>query len=410
LKDFFIARQPIFDRRMEKYGYELLYRHKDVQYAHFEDGDLATSNVIVNVFSELGLENIVGKTKAFINLTRNFFLEQIPLPFPPQQIVIEVLEDIVIDSMIRRSIYDLSRRGYMIALDDVTCIQNVIPLLETTHIAKLDIQAIPRGDLAGIISFLKNHNIRILGEKIETATEFNYCRYLGMDYFQGYFFAKPQLVKGKSPSPAKLALIRLIAELQDPDVDFGELESLVAYDVSIGYKLLRLVNSSFYGFHQDVNSIRQAMIILGTTQLQSWLSMFLLSASSDKPKELSTLAMVRARMCELLAVQSHEKETGTFFMVGLLSALDAFMDLSMEQIIKALPISPEVSEALLHHTGNLGRTLECVLNYEKGAWSKIGTGLPNYERLPYVYLEAVKWVTKIESILNNDCSLELSAS
>lgn len=403
MEEFFACRQPIFDRQLNVIGYELLYRNFETDRARFLDGDLATSQVILNTYAEIGPEIILGDHKAFINLTRNFLVGKYTFPVQPRRLVLEVPESIVTDHNLIESLRALSGQGYEIALDDVTRPQSVQSLLDLADIVKLDLPAISRTFLAHYVDFFREHNrgrgLKLLAEKVETQEEFELCKELGFDYFQGYFLCKPKIVRSRRLPPTRLVILRLLNRLQDSEIDFGELEELVAQDALLGYKLLRLANSAFIGVPYEVRSIRQAMTLLGLDQLRAWLMLFFLARMDDKPGELSILAIIRAKMCELLANSTHEPHPNAFFLVGLLSILDALMDQPLAALLENLRLSDELAKALLEHTGRLGEALECVLAYERADWESVRFAGLSTNLIRYIYIEALGWVSSVRSMI-----------
>ena len=269
LPNVYIGRQPIFDRYMRVMGYELLYRENTINEANIEDPDQATSHVLLNTFAEIGLEELVGKQKAFVNLTRNFFLEKYPIPFTPRQLVIEVPETMVLDKEIISHIQDFSQHGFLIALDDVIELERIREVANIADIIKIDLSLIPKEQILPLAYSLQFHKAKLLAEKVETKEQLDFCLRAGFDYFQGYFLSKPNLVSGRQVPTSRVVLLQLLAKLQNPDVSFHELEYLIAEDAVLGYKLLRLTNSAYYGLRSEVKSIRQAMALLGIEKLRS---------------------------------------------------------------------------------------------------------------------------------------------
>lgn len=400
LPNVFIARQPIFDRYLRVIGYELLYRSRASEHATFLNGDEATSQVILNTFAEIGLEEVVGKQKAFINLTRSFFLDKYPLPFTPKQLVIEVPETLVLDQEIIDHIQHFSQQGYPIALDDVTSLTNIRPLLNLADIIKIDLTLIPAEKIQPLAYRLQFHRTKLLAEKVETREQLELCMKAGFDYFQGFFLCRPNLISGHKTSSSRLVLMQMLAKLQDPEVGFEDLEYLLAQDAILSYKLLRLTNSAYYGIRSEIKSIRQAMTLLGLEKLRSWLSLILLVEKQDKPRELTILAMVRARMSELLALNAKLEAPESYFLAGLLSALDAIMDAPLEELLENLLLSETIKEGLLEGKGMLGQAIQCVLAYERAQWEKVSFLHLNAETIRDIYLQSLQWVETMRKALN----------
>lgn len=397
--DFFVGRQPIFDRQLKVVGYELLYRSFKTNVAIIKDGDYATSEVVMNTFAEIGLQRMVGSQKAFINITRNFFLQGYPILFTPEKVVLEVLEDIATDPEILKSISTITQKGYRIALDDYPFPNGATELLPYTTIVKLDLQTTDRSCLPQAVKFFRKLHIALLAEKVETHQDFYLCKDLGFDYFQGYFLCRPHIVEGHKVSPTRLVVLQLLSRIQDPDVNFNELEVLISQDVNVGYKLLRLVNSAFFGIPTEIKSIRQALAMLGLMQIRGWLSLLLMMSITDKPNELTAIAMIRARMCELLANSQGKAHAETYFLVGLFSVLDALMDMPMNAILESLSLTKDSQEALLYHKGPMGEVLNSVLAYERGDFEQVLMPGFKADDVRSAYIDALDWVRGISESL-----------
>jgi EAL and modified HD-GYP domain-containing signal transduction protein len=399
MHDVYVGRQPIYDRQLEVYAYELLFRSGEVNQARVMDGDQATSQVILNTFMEIGLETIVGPKLAFINLTRDFILQDYSFVFPAGRVVMEVLEDIPVDTELLTAVRRLSTQGYLIALDDFIYHERLQPLVELADIIKVDILALDQRALQEHVATLRQYKVKLLAEKVETQDHFKYCRDLGFDYFQGYFFCKPEVIRGQRVPANRMTTLQLLVKLQDPETDFAELEAIISRDVSLSYKLLRVVNSAFYAMPQKVDSLRHALLRLGTRQIATWISLILLSRIDDKPHELMVTAMVRAKMCELLAQALKHPNKDRFFTVGLFSALDALMNSPMEEILISLPLSNDITSALLHNVGVLGDALRCVLAYERGDWEAVNCYGVDGSTITEAYLQAITWTTETSNTL-----------
>lgn len=403
MPDIFIARQPIYNRTQHVYGYELLYRSSDENRAVIPEGDAATSQTLLNAFTEIGLNNLVGGRCAFINLSRGFLTGQYPLPLPSERVVIEVLEDVKIDSELVQSVTHLARQGYTIALDDFVYREEAIPLLKLAHIVKLDVQALSEDDLRYHVSTLGQYRqLKLLAEKVEVQEEYEVCRDLGFHYFQGYFFSRPRIIKRKRVPSNQVALVQLLAELQRPDVTVPKLETLISRDVGLSYKLLRYINSAFFGLPKPIESIQRAVVFLGTNVIKRWATLLVLSRFEDKPAELMVTAVVRAKMSEILAKAMGYPAEEICFTVGLLSVLDALLDMEMEKVLGMLTMSEEVNGALLKRSGMPGKILEMVLHYEFNEWDAVAHGEVPVDVVRDAYLQSIAWATETCRILVGD--------
>jgi len=402
MQDIFVGRQPIFDRNIKVYAYELLYRHAYVNYAEIHDQDAASCDVMANALLEIGLDAIVGPHKAFCNFARGFLLQQDDLSFVSDRLVIEVLEHVEPEPEILKAMEFFSGQGHLVALDDFVYRPELRPLVERADIVKLDVMELNMDQVAEQLTMLREIKpLKFVAEKVETNEIFQQCRELGFDYFQGYFFSKPKIVSGKKLPPARMAMIRLLSELQNPDVSITEVEKIIESDVYLSVKLLRQINSSYYNLINEVTSIRQAIVCIGLNHIRTWACVLMLGGVSDKPQELLGMALIRAKMCELLAPGADTAKQQVFFTVGLFSLLDSILDAPMSHILDSLPLSEEINDALLDHGGDAGTTLREVQCYELADWTALEGASHSSEDLANAYWEAVAWVEKIKASLND---------
>lgn len=389
-REILIARQPIYDRALDCTAYELLYRCGDTPGMGSADGNQATAQVILNAFVEMGLQQILDGRRAFVNFTRDLLLMDVSQVLPPQMAAIEVLENIVPDPELLRVLELRSEQGYTIVLDDFRYSEALLPLVRLADMIKLDIRSMTHDELWEHRRLLEPYDVKLLAEKVETLDEFHLCKDMGFEYFQGYFLARPVVIRGQRMPPNRLATLRLLTRLQDPNVHVRELESLVRQDVTLSFSLLRSVNSATFPRRTRVESIGQAILILGLDYVRNWASLAVLSRLGEKPRELMTTANVRARMCEGLGTALNAGCADAFFTIGLFSVVDALMDRPMEEIVGLLPLDARVAEALTGGSGIMGQVLHTVVAYEKGDWGNT-FGLPLTENmLRRAYLDAVR--------------------
>lgn len=397
MQNVFVGRQPIFDKNLDVYGYELLYRSADQanNSSGMIDGDQATTQTIINTFVEIGLENLVGDKFAAINLTEKYFLQENIIPFTPKQVILEVLEDIDVTPELIQAVQRLVDAGYIIALDDYIYNPAHAPLIDLAKIIKIDLTALNKEELAKHALELKKYNVQLLAEKIETAEEYEYCRDLGFEYFQGYFFSKPQVVQGKGLPANRLTVLNLLSVVNDPNADNEDLADAINADVATSYKLLRMLNSPAFGLQRKVDSIQQGVMLLGRRKLASWASMLAMSNLDDRPIEILRIAMVRAKMCEILAEKSNAPNHETYFTVGLFSALDLLLQRPLEELLGPLPLPEEVVAALMQRQGQLGKALRCVLAYEFSDWDDVRYDRLKNNEIFISYIEAFTWANAI---------------
>lgn len=402
MPNIFIARQPIYDRKLNVYAYELLYRASETNQANVVDGDDATSQVLINALMDIGLPNIVGSAYVFINLTKHYILEGLPPTLAQDNVVLEVLEDILPDETLITALNKFKAEGYTIALDDFIYDSTKRSLIEVADLIKIDLIALPEGALEDQVKILKPYGVRLLAEKVETQEEFGHCRDLGFYYFQGYFFCKPNLIRGKRIPTSRIVIMQLLAELQSPELDFGELRDLISQDVSLSYRILRYINSAHFSLGRKIDSIRRAITLMGLKTIKSWVAILAMSSVDDKPHELILTALRRARMCETLAeitIGTHKIPAENAFIVGLFSTLDALLDKPLADILGTLPLTDEINDALLRHDGPLGQLLYLILEYEQGHWDSVGNSQYDASTLHNAYLESIHWADEISGTL-----------
>ncbi len=388
--DIYVARQPIFNARTDLYAYELLFRNNDDNQASITDGNAASSQVILNAFVDMNFQAIAKYHPVFINLTRDFILGELPLPMAPDSLVIEIPEDIEIDDRLLSVLKSFANKGYTLAVNNFTPEDHKLPLLDRVDIVKIDLQLCDRDKLPGFVAQLKSHDVKLLAEKIESHNDFEWCQELGFDYFQGYFFSKPKNFTAQSIKPNRLAILRILATLQDPDCDIRELEGLISNDVSMSYKILRIINSALYSMPRNIDSVKQAILALGLKAIRDWVAIISLTDIDDKPRELVALSLQRARMMTSLA-EAQGMDADAAFTTGLFSCIDALMDQSMERIMSELPLANDIVRALLNHEGRLGELLEFVTHYEQGEWDKLTMDSLSADELREFYLESIEW-------------------
>ena len=401
MDEIFIARQPIYDSQLNVAAYELLFRSgKTVNEADFLDGDSATTNVIINAITEIGMDQLVGPHRAFINLTRNHILQMADQPMPElkDRLVLEILEDVEAEEIVLDAVTKLANDGFTIALDDFIYSDSLQPLVELSDIIKIDLMALNETQLEEHVKKLANGKRKLLAEKVETQEEYDNCKRLGFDYYQGYFFSKPQIMKGKSLPANKMAIMKLLSELQDSESSNEKLADTISQDVTMSVRILRYINSAQFGFSKEVDSIQQAIMMLGRTTIRNLANLVSMSQIQDKPHELLIISMIRAKMSECIAHRIKvDKEA--CFTIGLFSIIDTLMNQEMELLIEGLPLAENIRAALIRHEGEFGKILHCVLAYESGDWANINFDKMTLNEIRSCYLDALEWASSSNFLL-----------
>ena len=393
--DVYVARQSIYDAKLRVAGYEVLYRSSHENRAVVADGNQATSDLLLNAVVDIGLERVVGEKLAFVNLTREFLLGRHPLPLDNRQLVLEILEDVVIDEELVGGVSDLVARGYVLALDDAVFRDELKPLLGLATIVKIELPAIPKADLASHVRRFREYPVKLLAEKVETVEEFDRCRELGFEYFQGFFLSRPQMIPGKRRQANEVAVFQLLRRLSDPNVTVDELERIIKDDTVLSYKLLRYINSARFALHTRVESLRQVILSLGLQGVRTMAMLAALAGTEHKSGDLMKDATQRAVMCEHLGRLSKHLEPSACFTAGLTSSLDAVFDLSMEEVLASLPLSSALKAAVEQHEGEIGEVLQCAIAVERADWDAIRCGHLTPDEIRSAYLSAIDEVTEL---------------
>jgi EAL and modified HD-GYP domain-containing signal transduction protein len=404
--DSFVARQPIVDAKKDLFGFELLFR--DSWENRFPDvsSDEATSRLIVDSQLESGLEGLVGSRPAFINFPERPLLEKFPQLFSTDAIVIEVLESVQPNDAVVKACAEMHEQGYRIALDDFSddrCWQAILPHVD---IVKVDISDYTPEGLEALVGKPHLRGKRLLAERVETLVEFEYCAGLGFELFQGYFLARPEVVKSKKVSANKLSMMQLLAETAKSPMDFDAINKLIAQDGGLSIKLLKFINSPYFGVVANITSLSHALAYLGEEQMRKFISLLsMASLGADKSPALLGMAVARARFCELLAEETGGCDTGAAFLSGLFSLIEAVTDESLEQVFAKLPLDPAIKLAVEGDESHLAKVLALAIAYEKGHWLEVqglsaAVAVSQHELLQ-IYTNALTWAVPMEEALGS---------
>lgn len=393
----FIARQPIFDIKQNVYAYELLFRSGLENYFHHADPDEATSRVISDALMLFGQDHITEGKRAFINFTRELLLNDFAAMLPPEWVVIEILETVEPDPEVVAACRRLKKMGYTLALDDFVYEPKFQPLVDLADVIKIDFMAVDQKERRAMVDRFRPLGLELLAEKVETIEEFQEAVDLGYRYLQGYFFAKPHIVSGRDMPRFKAAYLRLLQEIHRPGLSFDDLAGIIQSDVSLSYKLLRYINSAFFGLPSQIHSIKQALVLLGQDNVKKWASLLALAGmGEDKPDELVVSSLIRARFCESLADRLGLADRASdLFLLGLFSQMDAFMDRPLGEVVAGIPLPEDVKTALTTCQGGLASLPKLIGAYERGDWDALSgfireAKLPE-DLIPGIYVESIGW-------------------
>ena len=395
---FFICRQPIFNRNVTVMGYSLFFYPYPTNPPVTTMDNLQVARALLDTVGDYGLNKLVGDKIAYFPVTRQLVRHLPSTVLPANKVVLQVLKDTPLDEPFMERLESLSKAGYAIAQDQVTVLTEWVgTLAHLTQTFNVLIHGRDPQRISDTMAKLRLSRSKILAEWVETLDEFTYCQRLGFDFFQGAFFCQPRRLITRHVDASRMSVMRTLASIQDPRSDFPHLGKIIAQDAVLSQKLLTMVNSPAFDVPRSITSIEQAVAFMGLKQLRSWMSLLTMASIPGKPTELTSIAILRAKMCELLAHNLGQRQTDVFFVVGLFSVLDALLDLPMQQAISNIPMPSEAVEALLTRSGLPGQILQVTLAYERGDWAiLLKTGLQP-EMLTSVYLQAVHWAMDLST-------------
>ena len=409
---FFLGRQPILDRNHNLVAFELLFRQEETEETANITNDLfASANVIVNAYGQFGIQNVLGQQRGFINADPDLIMSNIISLLPCKHVVLELREPTSITPEFMQRCNELKQKGYQFALDNIIAMNSrVEQLLPIVSVVKVNILALEKTQLAELVAELNRWPVLLLALKVEDREQETRCMQLGFQMFQGYYFAKPEVMSVKRADPGKLSLLKLLTLVMG-DSDIDEIEKEFKYQPGLSYNLMRMVNSVASGLSQKINSIKHAIMILGRKQLQRWIQLLLYTANQSDDSMSNALmqtAAARGKLMELIATteRPHDKNYHErAFMVGILSLLDVLLGIEMQQIVDKLGISDDMSQALMTRDGRLGQELKLIEANEKGEITTTQSilnelGFLSLSELADIEIQALGWANRIGEATN----------
>lgn len=398
MHDIHVARQPIFDVQDRLYGYEILYRSRaDQNFASGVSHEQMATDTLVHTLLGMGLDHVTHGTMAFFNISQDVLLANPIEVLDPSRVVIEILETVACNPATLDVVRRLRAQGFTIALDDFVLSPALEPFVRLAQIIKVDVLDRDPVELQRAVDELRPYGCRLLAEKVESAEEHARFREMGFDLFQGYFYARPEILSKREIPVAHVNALRLMNTLRDPDSSDNDVETAFRHDLPLTYKLLRIVNSAAVG-GRGIESIGHAIRLIGREALYRWLALLVISSMvtrSGISSELVQAAVMRGRLCELIAQAAGSRDAGQLFMVGLFSHLDALLRRPMDEILDHVDLAPTVREALLARGGPLATALLLVEAYETARWNDVAehaTALGIcHDELPALYRAATEW-------------------
>jgi EAL and modified HD-GYP domain-containing signal transduction protein len=369
LRNFYLARQPLLDRNQALFGYELLFRNTPANSAEIDSGLSATAGVLAHA-AQLGLPRAVGDATAFLNVDTDALMSDIFAFLPRERTVLELVGSVEATEPVLWRLAELSGHGFKFAAEASVHGSRLGRLLPLLDYVKINLRAMPVVTMLSLVPRLRGTGKRLIAEKVESQAEYRTCLDLGFDYFQGFYFARPSVISGRKLSPSQLAVLDLM-QLVVSDADNIEIERAIKRDVTLSINLLRIVNTPAAGLRQRIDSLGQALVIVGRRQLQRWLQIMLYAERGNHghtQTPLLMLASTRARLMELLAGrlrpgQRHVADMA--FTVGIMSLMDTLFCVPMADLVEQIPVSDEVANALLKRSGFFGELLRLAESFEK---------------------------------------------
>ncbi|MCJ8340102.1 MAG: HDOD domain-containing protein [Pseudomonadales bacterium] len=401
-KEVLMARQPIFNNKLETVAYELLYRgdHSDNQAVFDFSGSLATINVLLNSYTSVYQNNQLKRMPAFLNLTYDLIVNDTLPNLPTNQIVLEILEDIEVDARLIKSVKSLCNKGYKIALDDFVYDDKYIPLLQLAQIIKVDVLGMTPEQVIAQVEKLKPYKVTLLAEKIETHAMYQHCKDLGFKLFQGYFLSTPEMVQGSKVKPTQAKLLSILQALQDPNVTSTKLEKLIIQDPVFTFKLLRIVNSSANKLVREIESVSEAINILGIADMKKWALIIAMLSNQGKPEELTRQLLIRGHMCEKVACASGVKDISGYMIAGMMSGVNALLDIEQKELLEQIPLTQEIKAAIIKGTGVMGNILRNTIHFGEGNWQQMSADFDT-DIYAKAYLESLDWACNSMHCIDN---------
>jgi EAL and modified HD-GYP domain-containing signal transduction protein len=396
----YVARQPIFDREEKVFGYELLFRD-GLENAFTGDNDEA-SRATLDRSLLMGLDVLCDGRRAFVNCTRDTLIKGLVTLLPSTITVVEILESVPSDPDVIAACQSLKDAGYLIALDDYVADDPREALAEIADIIKVEMQLTTEEQRLALIKRFGPTRCRLLAEKIETHAEFVRARDQGFVYFQGYFFRRPEMMNTHDMPANRMNYLRMLQEVSRPDLDSGALEKLIKAEASVCYRLLRYLNSAIFGFKSEIHSVRHALSMLGERDVRRWVRLVAaVGAGQETTSDLVLSALVRARFGELLSARVPHGDSD-LFLLGLLSLIDAMLEMPMEEVLEKLPLDHETKAVLLGQPSQLRPVYQLMLARESGEWAasaELSRSLHlDADDVAGFYWQAQQWAREVSNV------------
>ncbi|WP_370280991.1 EAL and HDOD domain-containing protein [Pontibacterium sp.] len=395
-----MVRQPIFDRQLKIIAYQLRYQYSELIEDSLFDHETEGALLVMHTFTSLFQDGQIRKVPVFLPFPSSMLEGGNPLLLPKRGFVIEINPAIEVNDSLIKHLKLLSQQGYRLALDSFAMQPHLLPLVKLVNIVKIDFSLMPRNRIIRLVRMLRKSNITALAQNVDDFETLKFCKKAGFKLFQGPFISRPVKVLGKTVPGNSAALLQLLQQLQRPDITPAEIEELIILDPKLTFKILKVVNSAAYQLSRPIDSMQQAVVLLGHDQIRKWATLITLTGNTDKPEELTRNLLVRGRMCELLAEATGSQVRDSAFMVGLISQLDLLLDVAMEEILTQTPLDNDIKQAISQHQGELGQLLHEIIAFEEANWPVIQQSKIDNQFFEVAYRHSLRWAEQAMEALN----------
>lgn len=403
--DVVVGRQPIFDRSLEVFGYELLFRQVNLDgevsstsFSPEVEGPLMTPEVLFNSVS-IGIDRLVSDKRVFLNADRALITGSVPLLLPPERVVVEVLETVLPEPEVIAGCRRLVARRFTLALDDFVWFAGAERLLELASIVKIDVLALDPEEVRSTIGRCREFDVRLVAEKVETPAQLERCVALGFDYFQGYLLARPDVVAGRPLDADAFSRLQLVARLLDEECEVEEIEAVIQREPLLSQQLLELAGlGAARGLRREIRTIREAIVLLGAHRLRSWAGLMLMIPRGDARREDVSTALVRARMCELLAEPLGQRVAQWAFTAGMVSAFDLLLGMEIRRVLDTLPLAADLRSAVLRDHSPVGHIVADVCRFQLGQLGSANRSGLSTLAITRAWTGALEWATDVSRI------------
>ena len=394
--DIVVGRQPVFDRELTVVGYELLFRSVDgAAFSDALDGDLMTTSVLFSSVG-IGVNRLVGDKVIFCNADRGLLTGTVPVVLSPERTVFEVTESVALDDEVVAGCERLVHQGFMLALDHFSWTDGIERLLELASLVKLDLSLVPGDKLPALMERCQKFDVSLVAEKVETQAQLKHCQDLGFDYFQGYLLSRPRIVPGRTLDSSSVARLQLAAQLASSECSASQLEEIIRAEPAMAYQLLQMAGvGADHGFRRRVQTLREALVIVGWRQLQSWIGFLILTNKGETSEEEVVTTLTRARMTELLALEVYPHLSGLAFAAGMLSAFDLLLGIRLEEVLMSLPLDAELHDAVLGKDTEIGRLVADVIDCQLGRPEEAVRAGFDEQALHRASIKALSWSLEV---------------